>query len=186
MVDKGESTAPSLVVRELTKIKDLYTEIIVLYTIHRPHVQRLLRQNLYTMTITSLTRSTSHSTLLANYQSTIRSFRDSSLLRSWFGYLFGPPPRGHLQLIWYATQTVPLNGLFNIMTKGIAVHPELTYVVLRPWDKNQPYQHVIIVAKDRMEVMKDVIGPFDIIAELQGDVQSQLLLGTSIYHAKQV
>lgn len=68
------------------------------------------------------------------------------------------------------------------MTKGIAVHPELTYVALRPSDENQPTQRVVIVAKDRLEYLKDIIGPVDVIAELHGDTQPQLLPTTPIYY----
>ncbi|KAF8219688.1 isoleucyl-tRNA synthetase [Tricholoma matsutake] len=63
-------------------------------------------------------------------------------------------------LVW---TTTPWTLTANM---GIAVHPELTYVALRPSDENQPTQRVVIVAKDRLEYLKDIIGPVDVIAEL--------------------
>jgi isoleucyl-tRNA synthetase len=69
-----------------------------------------------------------------------------------------------------------LSCMFDVITKGIAVHPGLTYVALRPCDENQQARHVVIVAKDRMEVLKDIVGPADIIAEFQGDVRCQLFV----------
>ena len=49
------------------------------------------------------------------------------------------------------------------------MHPDLPYVALRPNDANQPAQHIVIVARDRIEAVKGLVGPVDIIAEFQGD-----------------
>lgn len=49
------------------------------------------------------------------------------------------------------------------------MHPDLQYVALRPNDSNQPARHVVIIARDRMESLKDLMGPADIIAEFHGD-----------------
>lgn len=50
------------------------------------------------------------------------------------------------------------------------MHPELTYVALRLSDEIHSTQYTI-VAKDRMEALKDILGPVEIIAEFHGDVQ---------------
>jgi isoleucyl-tRNA synthetase len=50
------------------------------------------------------------------------------------------------------------------------VHPELTYVALRPSDEIHPTRYTI-VAKDRMEALEDILGHSEIIVEFHGDVQ---------------
>lgn len=49
--------------------------------------------------------------------------------------------------------------------EAIAVHPDLTYVVLRRTSAEAP---LLIVAKERMDALADIIGTADIVAELLG------------------
>ncbi|KAH7926232.1 isoleucyl-tRNA synthetase [Leucogyrophana mollusca] len=61
-------------------------------------------------------------------------------------------------LVW---TTTPWTLTANM---GIAVHPELTYSVV----KTQSKQGVMIVAKDRILALEDVIGPVESVADIQG------------------
>ncbi|KAJ7839606.1 tRNA synthetases class I-domain-containing protein [Mycena olivaceomarginata] len=62
-------------------------------------------------------------------------------------------------LVW---TTTPWTLTANM---AIAVHPDLTYVVLRRTSAEAP---LLIVAKERMDALADIIGPADIVAELLG------------------
>ncbi|OAX32892.1 isoleucyl-tRNA synthetase [Rhizopogon vinicolor AM-OR11-026] len=61
-------------------------------------------------------------------------------------------------LVW---TTTPWTLTANM---GIAVHPELTYSVVRASVK----EGVLIVAKDRLTALEHVIGPYESIAEIKG------------------
>jgi isoleucyl-tRNA synthetase len=54
--------------------------------------------------------------------------------------------------------------LTDFVLQGIAVHPELTYSVVRTSAK----EGVLFVAKDRLVALEHVIGPYESIAELKG------------------
>lgn len=58
------------------------------------------------------------------------------------------------------------------MYKGIAVHTDMKYALIRPTGEGQVKKSVLIVAKDRTEALVDIIGPVDIIAELQGNYRT--------------
>ncbi|RDB30371.1 Isoleucine--tRNA ligase [Hypsizygus marmoreus] len=62
-------------------------------------------------------------------------------------------------LVW---TTTPWTLTANM---GIAVHTDLTYSVLRPIGEDNK---VIIVAKDRMAALADILGPVDVVADIQG------------------
>lgn len=55
------------------------------------------------------------------------------------------------------------------------MNPELTYVALRPRDQNQPAPNVVVIAKNRIEAVHDILGPVDIIAEFLGNIQLPFL-----------
>ena len=54
--------------------------------------------------------------------------------------------------------------LTDFVLQGIAVHPELTYSVVR----TSANEGVLFVAKDRLVALEHVIGPYESIAELKG------------------
>ncbi|KAF8067764.1 tRNA synthetases class I-domain-containing protein [Lyophyllum atratum] len=62
-------------------------------------------------------------------------------------------------LVW---TTTPWTLTANM---GIAVHPDLAYSILRRTDGDS---RVVIVAKERMTALADILGPFEIIGEVQG------------------
>ncbi|GLB39107.1 putative class-I aminoacyl-tRNA synthetase family protein [Lyophyllum shimeji] len=62
-------------------------------------------------------------------------------------------------LVW---TTTPWTLTANM---GIAVHPDLTYSILRSTGKESG---IVIVAKERMIALADILGPYDILGDVQG------------------
>lgn len=90
-------------------------------------------------------------------------------------------------LVWTTTPwtlTANMVSLFEgflslhlTISKGIAVHRDLTYCVLRPTAEGGKS---IIVAKDRMDALADLLGPSDILAEIKGYFAHNRVLSLSL------
>jgi isoleucyl-tRNA synthetase len=52
--------------------------------------------------------------------------------------------------------------------QGIAVHNDLTYSVLRHPNQEASGSRLVIVAKDRMEALADILGEVENVAEVKG------------------
>ncbi|EGN92511.1 hypothetical protein SERLA73DRAFT_172840 [Serpula lacrymans var. lacrymans S7.3] len=96
----------------------------------------------------------SHS-VYVSYSLDLKAEKMSTVLRE----ILAQEPRADL-LVW---TTTPWTLTANM---GIAVHPELTYTVLRR--NGAPGNGVLIVAKDRILSLTEVVGPIEVIADIKG------------------
>jgi isoleucyl-tRNA synthetase len=52
--------------------------------------------------------------------------------------------------------------------QGIAVHPDMTYALIRPVELPNEGASVLIVAQERLEALSKVIGKAELVAQIRG------------------
>ncbi|KAI9508081.1 isoleucyl-tRNA synthetase [Russula earlei] len=65
-------------------------------------------------------------------------------------------------LVW---TTTPWTLTANM---GIAVHPDLTYALIRPAERTDESARVLIVALERLDVLSKIVGKAEVLAEIRG------------------
>ena len=55
-----------------------------------------------------------------------------------------------------------------MFVQGIAVHPDMTYALIRPTELSNEDASIFIVAQERLEALSKVIGKAELVAHIQG------------------
>ena len=56
----------------------------------------------------------------------------------------------------------------HVYVQGVAVHPDMTYALIRPTELSNEDASVFIVAQERLEALSKVIGKAELVAHIQG------------------
>ena len=185
MVDKGmpKSSLFCAPCWQTTNLSEAWSiDIIVPSTTPLHRIPHWPKRNWYTKMTTSRIRSTSRSKLIAKRKVWARFFEKSYLANLMFIFSYGRLRHGHWLPTWWNYNIFWLcNWSWLPHRKGIAIHPDLTYAVLRWNGKSSTDSRVIIVARGRVEALVDILESVDHIADIQGRHHKYMSYGKPIW-----